>query len=372
MVTHESDFWTKRIIKFYLPCETISFYQILKKRTMIAESNTLTISKETMQSTFEEILLKNGFSETKAKTCAEIFTINSLDGIYTHGVNRFPRFIKYLKGGFVKPDSEPSLVSKFGGIEQWDGNLGPGPLNAIYATERAMSLAAENGIGCVGLANTNHWMRGGTYGWQAAKAGFVFIGWTNTIANMPAWGATDAKLGNNPLVMALPYDNEAIVLDMAMSQYSFGAMELAAMKGEKLSVIGGFDTEGNLTDDPNAILKSWRSMPVGYWKGAGLSLLLDILSAVLSGGLSTHEISKEEIEYRLSQVYIAIDISKLGNHSAIAAAVAQIIEDYHQSNPISETKKITFPGERVLNTREKNTVNGIPVLKNVWEEILSL
>ncbi len=339
---------------------------------MIAESNTLTISKETMQSTFEEILLKNGFNETKAKTCAEIFTINSLDGIYTHGVNRFPRFIKYLKGGFVKPDSEPSLVSKFGGIEQWDGNLGPGPLNAIYATERAMSLAAENGIGCVGLANTNHWMRGGTYGWQAAKAGFVFIGWTNTIANMPAWGATDAKLGNNPLVMALPYDNEAIVLDMAMSQYSFGAMELAAMKGEKLSVIGGFDSEGNLTDDPNAILKSWRSMPVGYWKGAGLSLLLDILSAVLSGGLSTHEISKEEIEYRLSQVYIAIDISKLGNHSAISAAVAQIIEDYHQSNPISETKKITFPGERVLNTRAKNTVNGIPVLKNVWEEILSL
>lgn len=339
---------------------------------MSAENNTLVITKNEMFQTFKKILLKHGLEEKKAETCTDIFTINSLDGIYTHGVNRFPRFIKYLQGGFVKPDAEPSLVSKFGAIEQWDGNLGPGPLNAIHATERAMSLAAENGIGCVGLANTNHWMRGGTYGWQAAKAGFVFIGWTNTIANMPAWGATDAKLGNNPLVIALPFENEAIVLDMAMSQYSFGAMELAAMKGEKLSVIGGYDVEGNLTDDPNAILKSWRSMPVGYWKGAGLSLLLDILSAVLSGGLSTHEISKEEVEYRLSQVYIAIDVKKLGNHSAITAAVERIIEDYHQSNPISEEKKITFPGERVLNTREKNTASGIPVLKNVWEEILSL
>ncbi|MDZ7936017.1 MAG: 3-dehydro-L-gulonate 2-dehydrogenase [Emticicia sp.] len=339
---------------------------------MSADSTTLMISRATMQSTFERILLSNGLSENKAKICAEIFTTNSLDGIYTHGVNRFPRFIKYLKGGFVKPDAEPSLVSTFGGIEQWDGNLGPGPLNAIHATETAMRLAKEHGIGCVGLSNTNHWMRGGTYGWQAAKAGFVFIGWTNTIANMPAWGATDARLGNNPLVMALPYENEAIVLDMAMSQYSFGAIELAAMKGEKLSVIGGFDTEGNLTDDPNEIIKSTRSMPVGYWKGAGLSLLLDILSVVLSGGLATHEISKEEVEYRLSQVYIAIDVSKLGNHSSISAAIERIIEDYHQSVPISASKKITFPGERVLNTREMNTTNGIPVLKNIWEEILSL
>jgi 3-dehydro-L-gulonate 2-dehydrogenase len=348
------------------------FLQNLEKRAMTVESNTLIISKSTMQSTFEGILLNKGLSENKAKTCAEIFTINSLDGIYTHGVNRFPRFIKYLKGGFVKPDAEPSLVSKFGGIEQWDGNLGPGPLNAIHATDTAMRLAKEYGIGCVGLSNTNHWMRGGTYGWQAAKAGFIFIGWTNTIANMPAWGATDAKLGNNPLVMALPYENEAIVLDMAMSQYSFGAMELAAMKGEKLSVAGGYDSDGNISDDPNAILKSWRSMPVGYWKGAGLSLLLDILSVVLSGGLSSHEISQEEVEYRLSQVYIAIDISKLGNNSTISAAVERIIEDYHQSIPINDSKKITFPGERVLNIREKNTANGIPVLKNIWEEILSL
>ena len=64
---------------------------------MTVESNTLIISKSAMQSTFEGILLKNGLNENKAKTCAEIFTINSLDGIYTHGVNRFPRFIKYLK-----------------------------------------------------------------------------------------------------------------------------------------------------------------------------------------------------------------------------------------------------------------------------------
>ena len=339
---------------------------------MSSTPNTVFISSAKMQAIFEAILLKNGFEPEKAIKCAAVFANNSIDGIYTHGVNRFPRFIKYLKEGYIKADKVPTLISKFGGIEQWDGNLGPGPLNAIHATETVMKLAQQHGIGCLALSKTNHWMRGGTYGWQAAKAGFVFIGWTNTIANMPAWGATDAKLGNNPLVIAIPYKDEAIVLDMAMSQFSFGAMELAAMKNEKLSVAGGYDKEGNLTDDPNLILESWRSIPVGYWKGAGLSLLLDLLAAILSGGLSTHEVTKEKVEYGVSQVFIAIDLEKLGNHSSISQIIENIINDYHNSVSIDDSKKITFPGERVLQTRQKNIVNGIPVLKSVWEEVLIL
>jgi 3-dehydro-L-gulonate 2-dehydrogenase len=76
------------------------------------------------------------------------------------------------------------------------------------------------------LSNTNHWMRGGAYGWQAHLQVMHLYGFTNTIANMPAHGAIDSKLGNNPLVIALPFNDTAIVLDMAMSQYSFGSMEL--------------------------------------------------------------------------------------------------------------------------------------------------
>ncbi len=259
--------------------------------------NIVTVPAPEMQDRFTGILIREGFTKDKALKCASVFTDNSLDGVYTHGVNRFPRFVQYIQDRFVKVDETPSLQNKFGGIEQWNGNLGPGILNAIHATETVMGLAKQNGIGCVALSNTNHWMRGGTYGWQAAKAGYVFIGWTNTVSNMPAWGAKDARLGNNPLVMALPYNNDAIVLDMAMSQFSFGAMEKAAMNNERLPVYGGFDKEGSLSNDPSAILESWRPLPIGYWKGAGLSLLLDLLAAILSGGLATHEISKKEVEY---------------------------------------------------------------------------
>lgn len=324
-----------------------------------------------MKSVFTSILLRYGFEQDKASQCAAIFTTNSIDGIYTHGVNRFSKFIDYVKNGYVKPDVVPTLRHQFNCIEQWEGNFGPGPLNATMATDRAMQLASQYGIGCVALANTNHWMRGGLYGWQAAQKGFALIAWTNTIGNMPAWGAADARMGNNPLVFAMPYHDEAIVLDMAMSLYSFGAMEQLKMKNEKLPMPGGYDKQGNLTNDPALILEARRPIPIGYWKGAGLSLLLDILAAILSGGLSTHEISAKGIEF-CSQVYIAIDISKLSNHAGIANALDNIIHDYKASAPAEEKARISYPGERVLQTRKQNTTNGIPVLQQVWQEILSL
>ena len=338
----------------------------------MAENQTTIVTSELMHERFASILTALNFAPERAHAIAEIFTSNSVDGIYTHGVNRFPAFVQYVRLGHVNPDAIPTLHHKFGGIEQWNGHQGPGTLNAIHATDSAMRLAREYGIGCVALANTNHWIRGGTYGWHAAKAGFVFIGITNTIGVMPAWGAIDSRLGNNPFVMALPYQDEAIVLDMAMSQYSFGAMELALYGNEKLSVPGGFNDKGELTNDPAEILTSRRALPIGYWKGAGMSLLLDILSAVLSGGLAGHEITKSATETNISQVFIAIDISKLQNHSVIAKTVESIIEDYHQSIKIDPSKKITFPGERVLRNRKLNLSNGIPVLKKVWDKIMEL
>jgi 3-dehydro-L-gulonate 2-dehydrogenase len=333
----------------------------------MAES--LLIPADEMKAVFRSILLQHQFTVEKAEPCAAIFTANSLDGVYTHGVNRFPVFVKMIKEGHVLPDAEPFLLHATPALEQWDGALGPGVLNAVKATERAVELAKQNAIGCVAMANTNHWMRGGYYGWQAAKSGCVFIGWSNTIANMPAFGAADTRLGNNPFVMAVPYGNEAIVLDMAMSQFSYGTMQLAAMKGEELPVYGGYNNEGQLTKDPSAVLASGRTLSIGYWKGAGFSLLLDIVSAVLSGGKGVHQITSQKEEKGLSQVFLAIAIEHLHNYKGIEACLQGIIADYKQSIAKDE---ILFPGERVVRTRERNQKNGIPVLKKVWEEILSL
>ena len=336
-----------------------------------SSSESLRIGYPEMEQRFRDILLAAGLSAGRAASCAEIFATNSLEGIYTHGVNRFPRFVEYIRAGHINAEASPICKGRSGSLEQWDGQLGPGPLNALVATDRAVELAREQGMGCVALANTNHWMRGGTYGWRAAHAGCIFIGWSNTTANMPAWGARDPRLGNNPMVIAVPYEDEAIVLDMAMSQYSFGALDYYIKKGQKLPVPGGYTSEGNLTADPNSIRESQRILPIGYWKGAGLSLLLDIVVTILSGGQSVAQISKQPAESGLSQLYLAIDLTKLSNYPSLGNAINLILEDYHQSLAEGD-KSILYPGERVVQTRKENMENGIPVLKTVWESVLAL
>jgi 3-dehydro-L-gulonate 2-dehydrogenase len=200
----------------------------------------------------------------------------------------------------------------------------------------------------------------------------VLIAWTNTIANMPAWGAVDCHLGNNPIVLALPYENEAIVLDTAMSQYAYGTLDVYRLSGKKLPFAGGYDVRGNLTTDPAAILETERVLPMGYWKGSGMALLLDLLATILSAGLSTKEITDRGSEHGLSQVFIAANISSLGNQHIVPKTVSGIIEDYRSSKPASEVREILYPGERVLRSRKENAEAGIPVDQSVWREILSL
>lgn len=337
-----------------------------------ASSEIIRISFSEMEEVFYNTLIKNEFAPDRAKTCARIFAESSRDGVYSHGINRFLQFIQNIKDGYISINEEPEKISSNGSIEQWDGNMGPGPLNALHCTDRAMELAKQYSMGCIALSNTNHWMRGGTYGWHAAKAGFVFIGWTNTIRNMPAWGALDSRLGNNPIVLGIPYEKEAIVLDMALSQFSYGKLNEYRLKDQTLAVSGGYDKEGQLTQDPGAILDSERALPIGYWKGAGLSLLLDLIAAILSGGLPTHKISQQEAEYGLSQVFITFDITKLSNYQTVEQVVNEVINDYKSSKPESELTEILYPGQRVLRTRKENMKKGIPVQKSIWEEINSL
>ena len=330
------------------------------------------IAFDDMKSEFKQILMKYNFEDLKAEKCADIFATNSLEGVYSHGVYRFPRFINYIQKGYIKVDATAELVNATGALEQWNGNLGPGPLNAEICANRAMELATQNTIGCVAIANTNHWMRAGFYGWQVAKKGFALIAWTNTMPNMPAWGATDIRLGNNPLVFAVPFQNEAIVLDFAMTQFSYGKMEALKLVNKQLPFAGGFNKNGELTKEPGEILDTWRALPIGYWKGASLSLLLDILAAILSAGNPTAEISKLEAEMSVSQVFIAIDLKNLKNYPSIERTINEIIDDLKNSIPENQENTIRYPGESVKKIRQENLKDGIPVLKKVWEEIKQL
>jgi 3-dehydro-L-gulonate 2-dehydrogenase len=333
---------------------------------------TILIPLEEMQQVFQHALAKVGFTDERAGQLAEVFAQNSLDGVASHGWNRFPVFMGHIAQGYIHLDAEPTLVTALGAWEQWEGNLGPGPLNALTATRRAMELARQHGIGCVGLRNTNHWMRGGTYGQFAAQAGFVLICWTNAVATMPPYGSRDIKLGNNPLVMAVPRQDGPVVLDIAMSQFAFGKLEVARRRGEKLPVPGGFDAQGQPTQDAAVIMGEGRALPIGYWKGSGLALLLDMTAALLSGGIATHEIVRRKAERAVSQIFIAFDVAKAAGADWVEAEVESILANLHTAQPDGSDGAVLFPGERVLKTRQENLANGIPVDETVWQEILKM
>lgn len=332
----------------------------------------LRIKCDDMVKEFQRILSSRGFDEKNAFDAATVFAQNSLDGIYSHGINRFPRVVSYLDKGEIDPKVTATCEMAFGAMERWDGHRGFGPLNAKQAMDRACALAKQYGIGLVALGNNNHWMRGGSYGWQAANQGCIGICWSNTQPNMPAWGGKDKKIGNNPLIFAVPQSNgEHVVVDCAVSQFSYGKIEEAKLKGQQLPVPGGYDEEGNLTTDPAAIEKSWRVLPMGYWKGSGISILLDLISTVLTNANSVQKIGTFGDEVGLSQIMIAMDPSKFNDAETTDKIVEELIADIKSSVPVTEGGDVLYPGEIEINTRRDNTENGIPVIEEKWNQILA-
>jgi len=329
-----------------------------------------TIQPKKLKDEFYRVLTATGYTKDKAEKLADVFTSNTVDGVFSHGINRFPRFISNTRDGIIVPDAEPQVVKNFGALEQWKGNLGPGPLNAMICANRAIELAQEHGIGCVALRETNHWLRGGTYGWQAAEQGFGMICWTNTTPNLPPYGAVDARIGNNPLIFAVPRENGPVVLDIALSQYSYGKLEVSSITGEHLKVVGGYDTRGKLTTNPREILKTERPLPIGFWKGSGLSIVLDLLTAMLSDGDTTVEIGKRGHEYALSQTFIALDVQTT-SHNRMNEIADQVVDFIHEAQPVGDND-IYYPGERALRKRKQHLAHGMEIDEQLWEKILTL
>lgn len=323
---------------------------------------------EQLQNEFLRVVSSLGFTGEKARIIATTFAENSRDGVYSHGLNRFPAFVRDVKEGFIDANAEPVQDEQQNLLERWDGKMGSGILNARFCMDRAIQLAKTHGIGCVAIRNTNHWLRGGTYGWQAANAGCIGINFTNTIANMPPWGGIDPRLGNNPLVIAVPHSNGHIVLDMAMTQYAYGKLTDYRLKGKTLPFAGGYDRAGHLTTDPAEILQSKRALPVGLWKGSGLSLVLDVLATVFSAGRSTAKITAAGREYGVSQVFICVHQPE----SAMADNLIDEILEYTKTSSAGSDQTVTYPGENMIRIRKENIELGIPLDEGLWKQVCEM
>ena len=307
-----------------------------------------------------------------AERFAEVFAGNSLDGVYSHGMNRFPRYLDDMRSGLCDAKvTEAERISGLGGLEVWDAHYGVGPLIAQQVTQRAIELAKTHGIACVALRNNSHWLRAGRYGLMMADAGMMGLCMTNTCMNLVAYGAKEPSTGNNPITFAIPRKAGSLVMDMAVSQYAFGKLEIMAQEGGMLDTPCGYDLEGNLTNDPKKITESKLMMPMALWKGSALSIMIDLMTSMLSLGRTSLKIGDpSEGEAGLSQMFICMNPAAVVDMDKAEEQMETTIKFLNELEPMEGMSRVRAPGQGLEKTRARNREHGIPVTEATWEKIL--
>ena len=323
--------------------------------------------------TLIEKLMSRGVAEQRAQTVAQTVAGISVDGIYSHGINRFKRLILSMDTGVCDPNANPERLAGLGGFERWDGHRGIGIVNALACTDRAIELARLHGLACVSLRNTNHWFRAGGYGWRIAEAGMIGIVFTNTKSNMVYHGTMDRVLGTTPLVIAVPRSEGPVVADVSLGEYSYGKLQLAHLAGKQMDKPAGYDKNGTLSADPMPVMQEARLLPLGEYKGSAINLMLDLIAASTSLGNSCCDV--REIpgdENSISQTFIAINSRAVNSAEDEEVIVNRLLGNLLNATPAPGFSAPRYPGQNLLKTRAENLQNGIPVEDVVWNDILAL
>ena len=308
-----------------------------------------------------------------AKRFAEIFAGNSLDGVYSHGMNRYPRYLSDMESGLCDAKvTQAERVSGLGGLEVWDAHFGVGPLIAQQMAERAIELARTHGIACVALRNNSHWLRASRYGLIMADAGMMGLCMTNTCMNLVAYGAKEPSTGNNPITIAIPRRAGSLVMDMAVSQYAFGKLEIMAQEGGMLDTPCGYDTDGNLTNDPQKIVESGLMTPMALWKGSALSIMIDLMVSMLSLGRTSLAIgTPADGEKGMSQMFVCMNPAAVIDMDKAEAQMEKTIAFLNSLEPKDGVHGVHAPGENLEKTRARNRECGIPVTEDTWQKIVN-
>ena len=302
---------------------------------------------------------------------AEVMVEADLLGVPSHGVRMLPALLRAIREGRVVANPELKVLRERRATCVWDGGNGPGRAISVQAMESAVARAKQHGVGVCLVTRLSHWGRAHAYAFRAAQAGAVGICTTNAIPNMLAFGSSRPLLGNNPLAIGVPGapGREPIVLDMAMSQAALGKLATFQREKRKVPANWGLDATGQASDDPGEILSSGKVLPFGEHKGAGLALMMELLTGALAGGLFSFEILGADvsgIDPGSSKLFLALDVEAFVERERFAQRVQAFADYLHQAEPGLE---ISLPGERGWRARAQNLAEGVPLHEEIVEQL---
>lgn len=305
-----------------------------------------------------------GVPEADARVAARCLVRADLRGVDTHGVVRMTGYLDRLDKGLVTaaPRLEPRRVAA--SAAHLDGQDGLGFVVATRAVEEAIALAAQNSVGFVGVSRSTHFGMAACYLLQAIEAGYAALVFTNASPAMPPWGGRAELLGTSPFGAAFPNPGGTpFLLDMAPSVAARGKIRKALREGRSIPEGYALDEHGRPTTDPAAAMRG-VVLPIGGPKGAGLSMLMDIVAGVLTGAAFAGRVGDQYKVYdRPQNVGHAVIVFRPDLFMPAEAATERMrdLVATVKAAPLAEGfDEILMPGEPEARMEARRLAEGIP------------
>lgn len=231
-----------------------------------------------------ELFVAVGMDRPAAKTAAGIFVLQEMRGVITHGLRRVPANLHWITQGVMNPQPHIRIIHDNNATAVIDADRAVGVIGCNFAMEEAIRRAAKFGIGMAAVRNSEHFLSAAPYCIQAAKHDMIGVALSNTNASMGYPGVRGSIIGNNPLGFAAPAEPRPIVFDSSLT-VSLGKLEYFKRIGQPVpDEFITLDKHGDRTNDPAKVIDGGTCMPIGNYKGAGIAMLIEILTGILGGG----------------------------------------------------------------------------------------
>src|SRR5215469_6644960 len=332
------------------------------------------VSADALKAFIARAFTRCGLPERDAATLGELITEADLRGSDTHGVFRMPAYCKRIKAGGVNARPNIRVVSERAGAALIDGDNAMGHLVMKVAAETAIAKAKATGVGWVGARMSNHAGPAALYAMMPLAhdmIGLYFAVGSNN--HLPPWGSTENLLGTNPIAIAIPSDEEApVVLDMAPTVAAFGKVRLKMQRGEAMPVGWMIGRDGKPLTDPKRA-EEGLLLPIGDYKGYGLSLMVGLLA----GTLNQAAFGREVVDFvkepgkaaNTGHAIVALSVEAFAPAALFKRQVDAAVRAMRGAQRLPGVERIWLPGEQSHLKRQDRMQHGIPMPKPLRDSL---
>ena len=322
-----------------------------------------------------------------ARTCAAVLLASDLRGITSHGVGRLKIYVDRIHAGIQFPKTALETVQESETTAVLDGHHGMGMVIGVRAMQIAMAKANLYGLGAVAVRNSTHFGIAGYYAMMAARAGMIGFTVTNARPSVaPTFGARP-MFGTNPIAFAAPSDEPfPFVFDAATSIVQRGKIEVLSRLGESVPEGWVSDEKGSPMSSADNILAALTAetgylLPLGGaserfagYKGYGLAVVVEILSAALQQGAFLHDLKGEDSAgnpqpLRLGHFFLALDVGHFLPLDEFKRSVGDITRQLRQTPRIPGAERVYTPGEKEFESEKEVRARGVPIPPKLQSEL---